>query len=75
MSNLFTAVSVEQQEIVAGGLRGRVNANARYNQDKKLSFDKFQLSFGQYGPTVTIRNFKLKENNNGESDFLARVSA
>ncbi|MEI6444101.1 MAG: CTB family bacteriocin [Nostocales cyanobacterium ELA583] len=57
MSNLFTAVSVEQQEIVAGGLSVRANNTYEKFTEKYLSIDYAGSSAGPNGASSFIKGF------------------
>ncbi|WP_413173304.1 hypothetical protein [Anabaena azotica] len=64
MSNLFTAVSIEQQEIVAGGFGhdddddgfGGAGYNSKYENDstKLLKIEDLSASNGRHGSTLKI---------------------
>ena len=61
MSNLFTAVSVEQQEIVAGGRTGRGTKVASNNDFKKVikSFNENKNSFNTASNSIQIIGVEL----------------
>ncbi|MTJ08466.1 hypothetical protein [Anabaena sp. UHCC 0204] len=73
MSNLFTIVSVEQQEIVAGGVRSRLRSRYTYEENKALVIRGFKFSNGRGGVELKFDLLRADSEINEESVFKAFV--
>ncbi len=56
MSNLFTAVSAEQQEIIVGG--ARLRSRTTYNQDEKTIIRGLKITPTKYGIELKLPFFE-----------------
>jgi hypothetical protein len=59
MSTLFTAVSVEQQEIVAGGASARLSSKYDYLNTDKVTLDYLNVKPTKFGNDITLHGFEL----------------
>jgi hypothetical protein len=59
MSNLFTVVSAEQQEIVAGGATARFISDFSYLRKDIVKVGSLTVTPGKFGNKIELSDFKL----------------
>ncbi len=75
MSNLFTAVSVEQQEIVAGGSYARFKSDFSYLRKDRVKVGSLIVTPGKFGNAIELSGFELLGKEKVENIVRASASA